>query len=358
MSKASNPYGMVMLQKKYMILLKKSTMRILIVTPHFHPEILRVNDLAADFINRGHSVSVLTSIPNYPKGFFYEGYGIFTKNRETYNGIKIYRAPIIPRGSGSNFRLSLNYISYVLGGIFTSIFFIKKKIDVIFIFESSPITVALPAIFVKKIKKIPICIWVLDLWPESVVSGGNIKSNFIPSLLNPLVKFIYDKSDKILVSSNGFVDSVKDKGVNIEKIEYFPQWAEDLFKPVDANFELLPNTVPKESFKIMFAGNIGEAQDFPSIIEAARILKDENIQWLILGDGRKSKWVKEKIKDYKLEKCFHMLGSHPLESMLSYYALSDALLFSLKTSIFFQLQFQRGAVLLSLWKANLRNDKW
>jgi len=312
-------------------------MNILIVTQYFYPEIFRLNDFAIEFQKRGHNISVLTSIPNYPDGVFYNGYGIFNKNREIFKGINIYRAPIFSRGSGSTPRLALNYISFVIGGIFTSLFLLNNKMDIIFVFEPSPITVGLPAIFIKKIKRIPIVFWVLDLWPESVVSAGNLKSSIIPRILIPIVKFIYHHSDKILVSSNGFIKLIEDKGVSRGKIEYFPQWAEPLFKPLKPDKYLL-GEIPKGSFKIMFAGNIGESQDFPSILEAARILRTDNsIHWIILGAGRKEEWVKSKIKEYKLGNCFHMLGSFPLDKMPGYYSHADAMLLSLKKEYIFSI---------------------
>ena len=200
-------------------------MNILIVTPHFYPENFRINDFAEAFTKRGHEISVLTGVPDYPDGKFYDGYGLFKKNREIYNGIKIYRAPLIPRGSGSNIRLALNYISFIFGALFTSLFMMKNEFDIVFVFEPSPITVGIPAIFIKKIKKIQLCFWVLDLWPESVVSAGNLTSSFIPRILNPIVRYIYKNSDRILVSSNGFINSIVDKGVSRGKIEFFPQWA-------------------------------------------------------------------------------------------------------------------------------------
>ena len=205
-------------------------MNILIVTPHFHPENFRINDFALEFQKRGHSITVLTSVPDYPGGKFFDGYGIFKKNREIYNGIKIYRAPLIPRGSGSNISLAINYITFVIGGIFTSLFLIKNKMDIIFVFEPSPITVGLPAIFIKKVKRIPICFWVLDLWPESVVSSGNLKSGIIPRMLNPIVKFIYKHSDKILVSSRGFIKSIEEKGISRKKIQFFPVFQNQNYK--------------------------------------------------------------------------------------------------------------------------------
>jgi glycosyltransferase involved in cell wall biosynthesis len=179
---------------------------------------------------------------------------------------------------------------------------------------------------------------VLDLWPESVVSAGNLeKRSFIPKVLDPIVKFIYKHSDKILVSSNGFIDSVVSKGICRDKIEFFPQWAEPVFKQNKSSDYLLGD-IPKDSFKIMFAGNIGEAQDFSSILEAAKQLKDEqDIHWVILGGGRREKWVKSKIREYSLENCFHLLGSFPLEKMPDFYASADVMLFSLKDEYIFSI---------------------
>jgi len=245
--------------------------------------------------------------------------------------------PIIPRGSGSPTRLAINYISYVIGGIFTSLSLMKNKLDIIFVFEPSPITIGLPAIFIKKHKRIPIAFWVLDLWPESVVSASNITSNLIPKMLIPVVKYIYKHCDKIMVSSKGFINSITEKGIKPGKIEYFPQWAESIFTPLICENYLL-HGIPIESFKIMFAGNIGEAQDFSSVMEVANILKKKgDIHWIILGSGRKEEWVKSKINEYELENCFHMLGSYPLEKMPEFYALADVMLFSLKKEYIFSI---------------------
>ena len=312
-------------------------MNILIVTPHFYPENFRINDFAVEFQKKGHNITVLTGIPDYPTGRYFDGYGLSKRSRETYQNINIYRAPRIPRGSGSNLRLSLNYISFVFGAVFKSLFFLRAKIDIIFVLGISPVTVCLPAIFIKKIKKIPLCFWVLDLWPESIVSGGNLKSSLIPTILNPVVKFIYKHSDRILVSSKGFIGSIENKGIDRKKIEFFPQWAEPIFTPIKSGMYLLGD-IPEKSFKIMFAGNIGNPQDFPSILEAANQLKyDKSIHWVIIGGGRKEAWVRSKIIEYELEGCFHLLGSYPLEKMPEFYSNADAMLFSLKDEYIFSI---------------------
>lgn len=314
-------------------------LKLLIVSQYFWPENFKINDLAFHFAELGYNVNVLTGIPNYPTGKYFDGYGIFSKKNQKKKNVLINRVFVVPRGKSSRIKLILNYLSYILSASIT-VLFLKNKYDLIFIYEPSPITVAIPAIILKKISHIPIIFWVTDLWPESV--NATIKMNrfsrkLIGSIINPMVKWIYKESDKILVTSKGFVNSIKNKIKEKDKIEFFPQWAEPIFKPIKRNNHLLP-ALDKNSFKIMFAGNIGEAQDFPSILKAAKVLaSNNNIQWIILGNGRKEDWVNNKIKEYGLDNCFHMLGSYPIEKMPLFYASADAMLFSLKDEYIFSI---------------------
>ena len=280
---------------------------------------------------------MLTSIPNYPKGKYYDGYGVFKKRTEIYKGINIHRLPVIPRGNGSSLMLSLSYLSYVFVGLFYSLFLIRKNYDLVFVFEPSPITVAIPAILIKKLSNVPLCIWVLDLWPESVSAAGNLKTDIIPKLLLPVVRFIYKHSDIIMVSSKGFINSISEKGVDKDKIIYFPQWSEELFESRDFSSKDNKKLIP-DGFVVMFAGNIGEAQDFPSVINAAIRLKQyRDIHWVILGSGRKETWLKEAIIRNNLEENFHLLGQFPIEKVPEFYSYADVLFISLKREDIFAL---------------------
>jgi len=314
-------------------------LKVLIVTQYFWPENFKINDLALQLKNNGHEIDVLTGIPNYPGGKIFKGYSQINIKNDYYNGIKIYRSFILTRGKNSRLRLFLNYISFVIFGSI-KIIRLKKSYDLMFVYEPSPLTVTIPAIMKRKITKIPVVLWVTDLWPESVIATINsskILKKIIYYLLNPVVDFIYNNVENILVTSKAFIPSIKSYGIDSKKIIYFPQWAEPIFKPIKSDENLLSG-INKESFKIMFAGNLGEAQDFPSILETAKILRNNKyIQWVILGDGRKKDWINEKIINYSLEDCFHMLGRHSLDDMPKYYANADAMLFSLKKEYIFSI---------------------
>ena len=311
-------------------------MRILIVTQYFWPENFRVNDLAEALAGHGHQVTVLTGLPNYPAGRFFEGYGYFGPYREQRGNVRIVRVPLVPRGGGGGIRLALNYLSFALMASLIGPLRLGREYDVIFVHEPSPVTVGLPAIVMKWLTRAPIVFWVLDLWPESVAATGALRSPYWLGWISRLVRFIYRRCDRILVSSRGFTSKVLAAGGEEEKIRYFPNWAESLFGPQPRN---MPPPVPlPDGFRVMFAGNVGAAQDFPAILDAAERLKAESkIQWMVLGEGRMLDWLNSEIARRGLASTFHLLGQHPASSMPAFFAHADAMLVSLSDDPVFAL---------------------
>lgn len=313
-------------------------MRILIVSQYFWPENFRVNDLAQGLVEKGHQVTILTGIPNYPDGKFYPGYGLLKNIRQDYKGARVLRIPLIPRGRGGNLNLILNYLSFVLFGVIWGPFICRDQYDVVFVYGISPILMAIPAVFLRKIRKIPLVLYVMDLWPESISAVGAFKSSLILKGVTKIVRFIYKRSDQILVPSAGFIERVKSLGTNESRVSYWPQWAEDHYQAVPAEIESTAGREMPFGFRIMFAGNIGAAQGFKTIIEAAEKLKSfPDIHWIILGDGRMKPWVEEEIRVRKLWNTVHLLGRRPVELMPRYFALADVLLVSLKSDPIFAL---------------------
>lgn len=303
-------------------------MKYLFVTQYFYPEEFRGNDIAFDWVKRGIDVTVITAIPNYPTGNFFKGYGLFKKRKEIIQGVNVIRIPVIPRGKGNILILMLNYFSFAFFGSLYAMYLSKSvKFDAIFVQQLSPVTLALPAVVVKKIQKIPLYLWVLDLWPESITSGGNINNKWILKIFEYVVKLVYRNSDKILISSKGFKTSILQKGDFEKKIIYFPNWAEDLFTAGEKC--QLPNL--PSGFIVMFAGNIGESQDFENVMKAANLLKKEKqIKFVIVGDGRKKNWVDAFCLKNELQNTVFCMGRFPLKSMPSFFNKADIMLISLK----------------------------
>ncbi len=308
-------------------------MRILLITPHFFPETFKCNELAFELARRGHKVEVMTAIPDYPEGKFREGYGVFRKRKETVNGVTIRRSMIIPRGNGSPVRLALNYLSYTFfAGAKAFLHGIKKKYDIILVHETSPVMVGIPAVIIKKLSKTPILFWVLDLWPESLSAAGGIHNNTILGAFEKITKNIYNNSKKILIGSKGFETSIVDKGIDPEKIIYFPYWRDEV-TPSESE---LPD-LPAGGFNIMFTGNMGEAQDFPHVLEAANRLREyKDIHFILVGDGRKREWIEKFIADNNLHNVF-LPGRFPIDMMPRFYEQADLLFMALKDSPIFRL---------------------
>jgi len=314
-------------------------MNILFVCQYFYPEIFRGNDIAFDWADRGENVTVITAVPNYPSGKFYEGYGLFQRRKEFVRGVRVIRVPVVPRGKGGPIRLVLNYFSFVItASLYCFYLALKQKFDFIFVQQLSPVTMALPALVVKKIQRIPLYVWILDLWPESLSAAGGIKNKYVLFFFKLIVKTIYNNSSKLLISSKGFSKSISNRGKYLNKIIYFPNWAEDVFEsttPPDKHIILPP--LP-DGFLIMFAGNIGEAQDFDNIMNAALLLKSNKyIKFIIIGDGRKKEWLGSFIKANHLEDNVYLMGRYPIEFMPAFFKKANVMLLPLKNDIIFNL---------------------
>ena len=312
-------------------------MNILIISQYFWPESFIINNLAKDLLERGHSVTVLTGIPNYPEGRYFKGYGPFRNTKQEYCGIRIIRVPLVSRGGGGGIRLALNYLSFALCASILGPLLCRDKYDVIFVYEPSPITVALPAICMKYAGSAPVALWVQDLWPESISATEGLDSKWLIKTVGMVVKFIYKHCDLILVQSRAFIGSIVNMGIEREKIIYFPNSSAD---PFQKNTAVKSSNLPKipEGFRVMFAGNIGAAQDFATILDAAEKLKDHTeIHWIIVGNGRLFPWVQSQVRQRGLSGTVHLMGRYPVEVMPQFFSLADSMLVTLKKSKIFSL---------------------
>ncbi len=315
-------------------------MKVCIYTNHFYPEDFKVNDIAFELAKNGYDVTVITAIPDYPKGKYYDGYSLFSRRREKVNGVNVIRVPIIPRGKGNAKRLILNYVSYFFClSIFTFFHKFFHKYDKVLVHITSPFYPAVCARKLAKWQKIPLYVWVLDLWPESLTSAGGIT---FKGILNPetrRVQKVYNYCSKILISSKGFEKHICNKGDYKEKLVYFPNWAEEL-KVCESNFDIKTispfDKISEKDFIVLFAGNIGEAQNLGAVLNAAVKLKDyKYIKFVFVGDGRKRQELVDLSHKNGLSETVFFPGRFPLETMPVFMGKASVLLFSLKDELCF-----------------------
>jgi len=306
-------------------------MKLLILSQYFWPENFRINDVVEGLTERGHAVTVYTGIPNYPSGRYFSGYGFLGPLRERYKAAEVRRAPLIARGGGSGVRLALNFLSHAFFATLLAPWLARGRFDAILVYEPSPMTIGIPARVLRALKRAPLLFWVQDLWPESLSATGAIKSRALLGVVDRLIKWIYRGCDRVLVQSEAFIPSVEAHGVPRSRIRYLPNSAENFYRRLEPSVQDAEARELPKGFRVMYAGNIGAAQDFPTILAAAELVKHESaIHWVVIGDGRMRSWVEEEVRRRGLQASVHLLGPRPPERMPRYFAHADVLLATLR----------------------------
>ena len=306
-------------------------LKVLVISQYFWPEDFRVNDLATELAARGHDVTVLTGQPTYPSRALFPGYGTFTPCSQRLGEVRVKRVPLLSRGRGQGWRLALNFLSFALSASLLGPLRVRGRPDVIFVFEPSPITVGIPAVVLKRLRRAPIVFWVQDLWPESLSATGAVRSRLLLGLVRGLVRRLYRHSDRILVESKGFIPSVTAQGADAAKLAYLPNWAEASYRQVRLEPDAPQRREVPEGFVVMFAGNLGTAQSLPTVLAAAERLRGHpEIRWVLLGDGRQRGPVAAEVARRGLGDAVHLLGRRPVSDMPGFFSLADVLLVTLR----------------------------
>ena len=295
-------------------------MKILVISQYYEPEPFRISDICRELVQRGHDVTVVTGVPNYPEGVTYPGYEKGQKKDEICDGVKIHRCFTIPRKTGTLYRL-LNYYSYA----FTASNYVKKldnDFDVVFINQLSPVMMAQAGIAYSRKNKTPLVMYCLDLWPESLVAGGISRDSVIYKFFHRVSRKIYRKMDAILITSRSFERYLCGQfGICREKISYLPQYAESLFDHVAEEKET-------QGWHFTFAGNMGQVQSVQTILEAAAKLTDVDAHFHLLGGGSDLERLQALAEEKKLQNVT-FYGRRPLEEMPTFYRKSDAMLITM-----------------------------
>ena len=313
-------------------------MKILVVCQYYYPEPFRIHEVCEGLVQKGHEVTVLTGLPNYPMGVIPEEYRDGKRRLEEIGGVKIIRVKETPRTKGK-IGLAKNYVSFVLNGSLKALT-MKKDFDVIFVYQLSPILMAIPAYVAKwfaKTKKLKL--YCLDLWPESLVSLNISRDSAFFKIIKGVSKRIYNGADCIAYTSRKFEDYfTKELKLKQKNYMYIPQFADELFSSVSCGDEAEDKSdalnksaqdKDKQTLNYVFAGNVGQMQSVDTIIKAASLCEDDRIRWHIVGDGFALEECRALSQELNLEDKVTFYGRLPVEEMPRFYKMADAMLVTL-----------------------------
>lgn len=307
-------------------------MKILVVSQYFWPEFFIINDLVRTLTAQGHVVKVLTGKPNYPEGVVFYGYSASGYQEEIYDSsVKLCRAPLRPRGSSGAKNLLFNYLSFVVNGLRYFPRAVKgENYDAIFVFAMSPITAAIPAIYLKWKLKSHLAVWVQDLWPESLSATGFVKNKAALRAAGWMVRGIYAFVDTLLVQSRAFREPVA-RYADPGKIVYYPNSYQDV--PPSTEQTRIPAPLLAElenNFCLVFAGNLGTAQSVETLVEVADKLRGlSGLKIVLVGSGSMFSWIESQKQSRALDNLI-LAGRFPASEMPHFFSRAAGLLVTLK----------------------------
>jgi len=302
--------------------------KILIVSQHYWPESFRINDISDFFVKKGCDIDVLCGIPNYPKGRFFDGYSWLKNKRQKHNGVNITRACETPRGNSSVFRVLCNNMSFAIFSITHIPRLSFNKYDKIFLFQTSPVIMTIAGILIGKIKKTETIMYVGDLWPENLFSMFKTNNKLFIKLVTVISHWHYRQADKLIVIS----EKMKQKLTQITKIDakkiiVLPQACEKIYENQICDQTLVEKF--RNKFNIVFTGSISPAQSFETIVDAAKMLRNDgivDINWIIVGDGMSKKWLEEQFEKVGLSDSVYFEGQKDIKDIPKYFYIADILI--------------------------------
>jgi glycosyltransferase involved in cell wall biosynthesis len=307
-------------------------MHILFLTDNFPPEVnapaTRTYEHCIEWVNKGHTVTVITCAPNFPQGKVYKGYKNSLYSHEYINKIKVIRVWSYMAPNSGFIKRIFDFLSFSLMSFFVGIF---QKHDII-VATSPQFFTSWSGWAISKIKRKPWIFEVRDLFPESIKTVNLIRQGFAINLLERIELALYKDCDKVVVVTNAFKNNLIKRGIKENKIEVITNGSNiRLFHPRDPNKNLLSKLELNNKFIIGYIGTHGMAHKIDFILNSIKQITDSSLHFLFIGDGsEKQKLVKQAKKLDLINVTF--LDSVPKDQVPEYLSIIDISLVPLKKS--------------------------
>ena len=307
-------------------------MKILFVSHYFPPEVNapanRTHEHCRRWVLDGHEVTVITGVPNHPRGKIFEGYRNRWIQEETVDGIRVIRTWMYLTPNAGFLRRVANYLLFALTAILASPR--ASRPDVV-VATSPQFFVGVAGAIIARLKRRPFVLEVRDLWPKSIVELRQLRPGAILSLLEALERWVYRSAAGIVVNTRTFHDHITARGVASDSIELVYNGIDpSMFKPRPKNLELLARHGLADRFTVAYVGTLGLAHGLTLLIDVAeRLAARSEIQFVLIGDGADREKLEAEVARRGLQN-LHMLGLQPRDAMPDWIASIDVLLVMLR----------------------------
>lgn len=313
-------------------------MRILFFTDHYYPEpsapAAHVHDRCRIWASQGHEVTVVTNHPNFPIGEVYEGYKNVWRKIDMIDGVRVVRVKTYMAENKGTVKRILDYFSYAVSSMIQG--FREKKPDVV-ISTSPHLFAPLAGVNYAWMRRVPHVFEVRDIWPASIaaVAGWN-RQGRVYRMLEKLELSLYRRSARVNVMTHSFVEDLTSRGVPAEKISVVINGADlSTYSPGPRNEALAADLGLNGKFVVGYLGTVGGAHALETAIEAAEILRDEDITLMIVGAGA----AKDDLERLATEKGLRNVlftGRKTKDEMPDYWSVVDTALIHLRNDPVFE----------------------
>jgi glycosyltransferase involved in cell wall biosynthesis len=307
-------------------------MKILYISQYFFPEIgATTNRVLANvryLAGKGHDVTVLTEMPNHPRGIIFAGYKNKLFMKEMIENFSVLRVWVYTNPKKNFLTRLLFYFSFMhLGFIYAIITW--KKYDLVYV-TSPPLFAGVIGLWIKKLLPHTKFVFeVRDLWPDAAIEMGELNNKALIKLSYFLEKSFYRNADHIIAVTESFKKMIVKKGYDSKKVSVVRNGSDLIFKIVNVPVELSQKYNSESNFIIAYAGNLGIAQNLLTVLKTAEKFINENVIFLIIGTGPQEKLLKDYALDHDINNV-SFIGELPKEEVSKYFSLADCGLIPLK----------------------------
>lgn len=285
----------------------------------------RLEALTTRWADAGHEVTVLTPTPDYPDGEFYEGYDNEWIQREQYNGVNLVMTKSIPAAPGDRlFRRVFKYLWFTMVAILVGVFWLNRR-DLVIATSPQPFA-GLTGLITARLRGVPFVFEIRDLWPESLVAMGEIKTPVIIRTIEELTSFLYTHADRVSVVAPGMKEIVVEKGADSENVWLHTNGIDHkLFDPTNAE-GVQEQELFEEHFVLSYVGTVGKAQGLEVVLDVAEYLQEQDeygdVRFVFIGFGSRYDELAEHAERQNLDNIV-FLGRKPKSDIPDYLFASD-----------------------------------